>query len=714
MSPEQFAGALVDARADQFAFCVTAWEALWNERPFAGTSYAQLSAAIGLGERRPAPAVPKVPARVRAALERGLSVDPGHRFPGMRELLDAIRPVRRRHWRWGLAIAGAVVAAGVAALLLRGGGPPSCGTAGAEIAALRGDLPELLQQHGAGRIAVKAEALVRNYRERFRGDARQACEADRAHQWSPDIAARSRQCFAVVARTAALTLAGLDPAHPLAVLRHLRRLPPDEQCRNLTHLASRPALPSDPVQLAALTEANATLAVGFDGIESHDLAALRRSLTALEASPARTDPAIAAGIATLRGWVAYDAGRLDEARKLFVDAYYAGRAIDDEQTTSMALGLLIGRGADLGLAPSAVQDWVRTAVADADRILPRSPWLAGRIYLVAARVADLSNDAKNALLYAGRARQALDPHDPSQIDTYVVEGAVLMWSGHVDDGIRAYDTAVAQRTEYSGDDDPELAQLLSNYASSLLDAEHLNDAMTAAQRAAQIIAKLPDPDDDRIDPIRVTLAAVLIGANEDTQAFDLLETARAHSVRQLGETAPIVATIDSNLANIYNARGEHDRAIAALHSALAIHERTIGPDALDVAVVHYNLAASYRYKKDYAAALAAALRCAEIHAAKGPGSDRHRIALTMAASCANDLRDFPRALALTATALGFPKPTESPQTSAWAQLERARALISLHRGAEARPLLVTARAAYAGLEMAERVRQADDLLKLAH
>src|SRR5215468_3635637 len=136
----------------------------------------------------------------------------------MRELLDAIRPARRRRWRWGLAIAGAAVAA----VLLRGGGPPSCDGAGAEIAALRGDLPERLQQHGAGRVAVKAEALVRDYRERFRGDARQACEADRAHQWSPDIAARSRQCFAVVARTAALTLAGLDAAQPLAVLRHLR------------------------------------------------------------------------------------------------------------------------------------------------------------------------------------------------------------------------------------------------------------------------------------------------------------------------------------------------------------------------------------------------------------------------------------------------------------------------------------------------------------
>ncbi|HEX7843782.1 MAG TPA: serine/threonine-protein kinase, partial [Kofleriaceae bacterium] len=81
MAPEQFAGAPVDARADQFAFCITAWEALWSERPFAGTSFAELRAAITSGRRRPPPAFPMLPARVRAALERGLSVDPAARFP---------------------------------------------------------------------------------------------------------------------------------------------------------------------------------------------------------------------------------------------------------------------------------------------------------------------------------------------------------------------------------------------------------------------------------------------------------------------------------------------------------------------------------------------------------------------------------------------------------------------------------------------------------
>ncbi|HEY0483314.1 MAG TPA: tetratricopeptide repeat-containing protein kinase family protein, partial [Kofleriaceae bacterium] len=715
MAPEQFAGAPVDARADQFAFCVTAWEALWGERPFAGESFVQLNVAISLGQRRPPPPVPRVPARVRAALERGLSVDPAERFPTMAALLDAIRPARRRWRRWGLAAAGVAIAGAAAAVVLwgRAAGPacdPGDLAGAAELAPLRGDLPERIARAGSPQIAARAEKLLADYTAGFGDFARRACRAERGHEWSPEIAAQSRRCFQVVARTAALSLAGVDPARPLDALRHLRRLPPEEHCANQSHLVSRPPIPADPARLAALTDATALLAVGFDSIEDHAAARLHQTLATLEASPARGEPGIAAGLTVLRGWRALDAGDVAEARRLFVEAYYAGRTTDDEQILGVALGLLIEYGADLGLEPAAVDDWLRTALADADRIRARSPWLAGRIYTVAARAADVANNAERALVFVARAREVLDPHDPSRIESYATEGSVLLWSGHVEDGIRAYEAAIAQRTAYAGADDPDLASLLSDYAGSLLQAERLGQAMQAADRAAAIIDHVVDPDDDRIDPIRLTLAGVLIGANQDDQALDLLDTARAHSVQRLGETSAIVASIDTNLATIYAARGEHDRALAALGSALAIDEKRLGPDRLEVATVLYNLAASHRARHDYPAAIAAARRAAAIYQARSPGSDRHRLALTMAALAANDARDFPQALALTAAALGFPRPAESPQTPAWAQLERARALIGIHRSADARPLLVAARKAYAELAMAPRVRQVDELL----
>jgi tetratricopeptide (TPR) repeat protein/predicted Ser/Thr protein kinase len=708
MAPEQFAGAPVDARADQFAFCVTAWEALWNERPFAGASYVQLSAAICLGERRPPPAVPKVPGRIRAALERGLAVDPAARFPTMHALLDAIRPPRLRRARWLVAGAGlAVIAAVSAAVIARRDAQPSCDAAGAaELAGVRGDLPAEIARHGAPQIAARVEAVLRDHADRFRASARRACAAE----WAPEIAAKSQLCFAAVGRTTAQLIAGADPAHPAGALRRVRRLPPEEHCGSPSHLAARPAIPSDPARLAAVTDASAALAVGFDAIEDHDTAALGRAQTAIERSTARGEPGIAAGLLVLRGALALDAGRIADARAAFTDAYYAGRAIDDDQVASAALDLLIEHGPDLAVAPDAVQGWLRTALADADRIRARSPWLAGRIYLVAGHAADVGNDADAARVFVARAREVLDARDPARIESYLIEGSVAMWSGRVDDGIRAYEAAIAQRTAYAGADDPELASLLSDYASSLLDAQRLDDAMRAADRAAQIIAAAPDPDDDRIDPVRITLAAVLIGANRDDEALGLLATARTHSVRQFGPASAIVANIDTNLAAIYNARGDHAGAIAALRSALATDEKLLGPDRLEVGNVLYNLAAAQRDQRDLAAAIASARRAAAIFAAKSPGSDRHRLALTLAASAASDAGDHAEALALTAEALADPRPAQSPQTPAWAQLERGRALIATGRAGEARPLLDAARAAYAGLHMAARVQQADELL----
>jgi hypothetical protein len=285
-----------------------------------------------------------------------------------------------------------------------------------------------------------------------------------------------------------------------------------------------------------------------------------------------------------------------------------------------------------------------------------------------------------------------------------------MWSGNVDAGVGAYEAALAQRIAYVGPDDPEVAALLSDYAASLLEVGRSEQARAAAERAFAIIKNLADPDDDRIDPVRVNLAAVLINADRDAEALGLLETARANNVRRLGETNTIIANIDSNLATIYNGRGEYDRAIAALSSALQIEEKLAGPDHVEVADVLYNLAAAYRFKKDYPAAIAAARRALAIRAARSPGSDRHRYTLTMIALAANDAGDFAQALEVTETALGFPRPPEDPQAAAWPQLERARALIGVGRGAEARPLLEAARAGYAKLEMTQRTEQIDELL----
>ncbi len=116
MSPEQYDGKLADARSDQFALAITAWEAIWDTRPFQG-EYLALVDAIKEGriERSSAPAGERVPAQLEAVLRRALAVDPAARFPTVEALLDAIADALRppRRWPIGVAAGAIAIAAGV-------------------------------------------------------------------------------------------------------------------------------------------------------------------------------------------------------------------------------------------------------------------------------------------------------------------------------------------------------------------------------------------------------------------------------------------------------------------------------------------------------------------------------------------------------------------------------------------------------------------------
>ncbi len=105
MSPQQLRGELVDARADQFAFCVATFEALYGARPFRVTEvgFDALPALVEAIEAKVLPDPPAgstVPDAVREVLRRGLAADPELRWPDidtvLKELERAAKPGRRR------------------------------------------------------------------------------------------------------------------------------------------------------------------------------------------------------------------------------------------------------------------------------------------------------------------------------------------------------------------------------------------------------------------------------------------------------------------------------------------------------------------------------------------------------------------------------------------------------------------------------------------
>ena len=86
MAPEQLRGEELGEGSDQFSFCIALHEALLGERPFPSARAHTL----------PYAAVGPVPHHVRAAVSRGLAIDPRRRHPSMTSLLASLSLSRPR------------------------------------------------------------------------------------------------------------------------------------------------------------------------------------------------------------------------------------------------------------------------------------------------------------------------------------------------------------------------------------------------------------------------------------------------------------------------------------------------------------------------------------------------------------------------------------------------------------------------------------------
>jgi eukaryotic-like serine/threonine-protein kinase len=124
MAPEQFEHQPMDARTDQFAFCVALYEALEGTRPFRGDTLLALAESICGGV--PQPSRRRLPKKLRAMLERGLARDPDARHASMHTLVERLQECletvrsqsRRRGWAGALLLAGIMASGWVIAPLV--------------------------------------------------------------------------------------------------------------------------------------------------------------------------------------------------------------------------------------------------------------------------------------------------------------------------------------------------------------------------------------------------------------------------------------------------------------------------------------------------------------------------------------------------------------------------------------------------------------------
>ncbi|MEM7153231.1 MAG: serine/threonine-protein kinase [Myxococcota bacterium] len=370
MAPEQFNSGAVDERADQFAFCVTLWEALYGERPFAGEAFWALAAAVNAGQRQPVPRDRKVPGWLHAVVDRGLATDPAERWPSMSALLQAIEQGRaRRRNRW--------VAAGIAAPLVLGAagfgghrawierGVAQCeeearaqmpwparavaleagmlGTGKPFAAASHGTIEEQLDAWSESWVELRAEACVD---ERIH------------HQRGPTLNEAQRLCLATSNRSTALVLEELEQGHPEVLIVAVDQVSWTtnlDPCRDWAALSRKTRAEPEVAELAE--RANDTLSemtmLQFSGQYDEALALGREALGVVESTG--FDAGIA-GAKTRVGSLLSIMGRQQESRTMLEEAYFLAGAAAEDDIAANAARFLVGVGP--GAEPHGI-GWVR-------------------------------------------------------------------------------------------------------------------------------------------------------------------------------------------------------------------------------------------------------------------------------------------------------------------------------------------------------------------
>ncbi len=608
MAPEQLEGDPATAASDQFAWCVSLFEALHGQRPFSGRHVVELLADIRKGPHaRHGPGAHGVPPWLDRIVLRGLAADPAQRHASMRALADRLRAGlrRRARVRW---IAGGVAGATVVALVAARGttaavGPEvGCVEEGAaalrqvwtdqrraqiEAAFARSDRP-----HAAATVQRLAPRLSR-YADSWRASLGRACVQTHVQRTASveTLAARQRclqrQTVALRATVDVLAEAGQSPEivdQSLALVSDLA-----DPARCLGPDATAHAGPDDedtalPV-VAATAEAAARRRAGqFD---------LARAKIDEAHTAARRRPSDAALVDVLaeRAKISEAQGDYDAA----LDDAMAVLAVATElelpaRQAHAALHVMVLHGLRRAEYDHA-RRW-QTIAAAATQHLPADDELRRRLLWYDGAIGRRRGDAKTA---ETRLRQALAQYeaaegDPLDIASIVLELALCVGDqARWEESQRLTERALELRKQALGPRHPGVADTYSSLATVAGQQGRHDEAIALGERALAIYEDGVDPRHPHVATLLNNLGIARASKGEYDQALASYD--RSLSIREqvLGPTHEDVAETLTNRGWSLTSVGEHEAARADLERARTILERAKGPQAPDLAAVLANL-----------------------------------------------------------------------------------------------------------------------------
>jgi len=602
MAPEQRKGRDVDARADQFAYCVSLWEALFGRPPFPAT---ELDASM-------TPSPPRKPGRARwvePVLRRGLEFFPGDRFASMSDLLEAIERPRRRARRIRFTAVGAVAAAAMAvsgfvvADMRRMSSCEAGSGAAHEVWSdgRRESFEELLGAMDPNYGVSAATSFVNNvsrWADQWSRGYEEACLDVTTHDDGERALRKARlRCLEGQLTNVDTVLSQIEDMKPstrslarIEVLAHT--LPHTQDC-------SRPEILAGTGNAGEMTEELVDITHDIRRLEA--FAAVGDATNGIpfaEELLKRTEDAGLSGprseVFLLLGQLHSDAGDFEKAEQLLTEAFFAARAADSDHGAAMvaikliwAVGIYGGRYAD-------ARSWARHAEAAVSG-RDVSPQLAGELECTLGVLAEYVGDYDEAL----RRNEACVPlmiegHGPDHphiANALNDRGTALDALGRLPEARATYDEALRVRRGAIKTPDAMLSIILSNRALVERQLGDIDSAVRDHREALAVMLNLVGPDSPQLVIALTNLASTLVEAEQFDEALVHLDRAKVLSLEHMGPDHP-------DLVYLYSARGEayllSDRprlARVELEEALRIATNAEAFDPKGVASIREHIAA---------------------------------------------------------------------------------------------------------------------------
>ncbi|MBX7096539.1 MAG: serine/threonine protein kinase [Myxococcaceae bacterium] len=515
-SPELRIGAPGSPAADQYAFCITLWEALRGRRP----SQDDLGGFA-------------IPRRSRDVLRRGLQPAADQRFPSMAALLAELRRPRwhPRNPRRAAAALGAVVVLTFALLAARWATAAKCRSEASAIETLwsteRSDrLRHAFGQAGAEATAFEAfERGVRAFANAWQTERLLACRAGGGSGSSAESRCLDEQLEAF----RSLADAYEAPTHlsALDAPRAVRALPSPLGCR---------AALGEPREASAATAALATIVAAKETGHAADVTRLVPAARELAQASHRTD--VEAQLELIAGEQLFELGEAAAAEaSLFRAAELAEIARLD--VVGAQAWTALGRRARLGGRLAEAERWLSLAEAYAQRSAPVTEVavMGERVQLLAAQ-RQFSQALRLQARAIDSALQLTGADSLLSLEQSRGKAKALYSAERFDEAAAVEGPLVERYRRVLGPRHLLVGKVLEHYAAALTQLQRPVDAEVALQGAGDIFVENLGTDALPLIEVLGNRSELMLQRGRPREAEGLAARAEALARRRLGDDSP--------------------------------------------------------------------------------------------------------------------------------------------------------------------------------